>query len=155
MKNDGALTVARALVQQISTRIQQARKARGLTQAQLANEVGIDPATVSRYESGRLVPDVAVLVNICEALGLVLTRLVDLSAVEAVHLMRSTAGRLEYSAEQAQLIEVWSQLPPRDRKMVIDACLYLRREKDARKMRRTGSEPAAHPASDRGRKSRR
>jgi len=53
------------------------RKALGLTQARLAELVGIDQPTVSRLEAGALVPPIQVLERLADVLGLRLTVRLD------------------------------------------------------------------------------
>lgn len=46
------------------------RDRRNLTQAQLADTVGVDTSTITHIERGRRAPSVAVLHRLCDALGL-------------------------------------------------------------------------------------
>lgn len=48
--------------------LRQMRKRAGLTQAQLAEKLKINRATVSKYETGEVVPSVEQIVNICTVL---------------------------------------------------------------------------------------
>lgn len=65
------------LLAQIGARLQRAREARGLTQAELAERVGIEPVTLSRYETGARGPSVTTLKLAADALGLRLADLVE------------------------------------------------------------------------------
>ena len=56
--------------------IAQARKARGLTQQELAEQIGVTDKAVSRWETGRGFPEVSVLPRLAEALGVSITDLV-------------------------------------------------------------------------------
>lgn len=56
--------------------IAQARKARGLTQQELAEQIGVTDKAVSRWETGRGFPEVSVLQGLSEALGVSITDLV-------------------------------------------------------------------------------
>ena len=49
--------------------IQRIRKARGMTQEDLADKSGITSNTVSRIERGLLIPALPTLIDICNALG--------------------------------------------------------------------------------------
>ena len=64
--------------------IQDARKAHGLTQEQLADMTGLTSNTVSRIERGLLVPSLPTLISLCNALSLaadaVLAAYVDAAA---------------------------------------------------------------------------
>ena len=52
-----------------SSRIKQARKAAKMTQAQLADVVGVNRATISKYESGEIIPSIEMLGYISDAVG--------------------------------------------------------------------------------------
>jgi len=65
------------LLRVIGARLQAARQARGLTQAQLAEAIGIEPVTLSRYETGSRGPSITVLARAADALGVRLGDLVD------------------------------------------------------------------------------
>jgi transcriptional regulator with XRE-family HTH domain len=54
---------------EISDRIAEARSAAGLTQAELAKELDINPQQISRYESGRAKPRDGVLKKMAAATG--------------------------------------------------------------------------------------
>lgn len=54
---------------QLSSRIREARKAAGITQAELAAKIGINRATLSKYESGIIEPPISQLKLIAEKLG--------------------------------------------------------------------------------------
>lgn len=49
--------------------IAQARKTRGITQAQLANIIGVDQALISRWESGKISPNAENLQKLKDALN--------------------------------------------------------------------------------------
>lgn len=53
----------------INERIKQARRAAGLTQRQLGDSIGAIYATISNYETGRVIPDASKLGEIAEATG--------------------------------------------------------------------------------------
>lgn len=59
------------------SRIAQARLAKGWTQAQLAEAVGVAKQHISRWEKGANKPSVAALVKIAGALGVDLMTLID------------------------------------------------------------------------------
>ena len=50
--------------------IQNLRKEKGLTQKELADSVGISDKTVSKWETGNGLPDISVLLPLCQALGI-------------------------------------------------------------------------------------
>lgn len=55
----------------------EARRARGLTQAELAEEVGVTDKAVSKWERGLSFPDIALLEPLSETLGISIAELVD------------------------------------------------------------------------------
>lgn len=68
-----------SLAEQIGARIRKLRLERQLTQEQLGERAGLDPAELSRYERGKRTPGLENLARIAEALGLPLPALVDAS----------------------------------------------------------------------------
>lgn len=55
---------------QIGRFIAEERKARGMTQAQLAEALHISDKTISKWERGRGLPEVSLLLPLCEILGI-------------------------------------------------------------------------------------
>lgn len=53
----------------IGETVQRLRRAKGLTQGQLANQLGVSSAAVSKWETGGALPDVALLCPLARALG--------------------------------------------------------------------------------------
>lgn len=49
--------------------IRNARKAAGMTQEELAQKIGVNRATLSKYESGQIIPNIAQCHKIAQALG--------------------------------------------------------------------------------------
>lgn len=60
-------------------KIRDLRKTAGITQEQLSKEIGINRATLSRYESGTIDPPVSQLKRIASVLGVTIDDLLDLS----------------------------------------------------------------------------
>ncbi len=58
------------LQQQTGKFIAECRKQKGLTQAQLAEKLGITNRAVSKWETGNSVPDVSLMLDLCEILGI-------------------------------------------------------------------------------------
>jgi len=50
--------------------ISEKRKAKGMTQAQLAEKLGITDRAVSKWETGRSMPDVSLMLELCQLLGI-------------------------------------------------------------------------------------
>lgn len=61
----------------IGTNIQRLRRARGLTQEQLADAVGVSAAAVSKWETGAACPDLFLLAPLARLLGTDLNQLMD------------------------------------------------------------------------------
>ncbi len=62
---------------EIGGRIRQYRKDKGLTQEQLANEIGVTKNRISNWEQGINRPDVEIIGNICRALNVSPSDLLD------------------------------------------------------------------------------
>ena len=45
--------------------IQQSRKAKGLTQKDLGDQIGVSDKTISKWENGNSVPDTSILNELC------------------------------------------------------------------------------------------
>ncbi len=50
--------------------ISQCRKEKGLTQAQLAEKFGITDRAVSKWETGKSIPDASIMLELCDELGI-------------------------------------------------------------------------------------
>lgn len=57
--------------------IAQKRKEQNLTQEQLAERLGVSNKTVSKWESGKCMPDYAVVKRLCEELRITVAELMD------------------------------------------------------------------------------
>lgn len=53
------------------------RKQKNMTQADLAELLGVTPAAISRYESGERIPDIVTAAKIANALGCKIDDLID------------------------------------------------------------------------------
>ena len=60
---------------EIGKLIAEARREKGLTQAQLGNRIGVEPHTVSMWETGRHLPDDGIKIALCQELDLLLEEL--------------------------------------------------------------------------------
>jgi Zn-dependent peptidase ImmA (M78 family)/DNA-binding XRE family transcriptional regulator len=89
--------------------LETARRARGLTQDELAAAIGVTQAALSRYEQGRREPDVDVLVALADALGVTETflqkagRLHGAMAIDAHMRRRATAKPTVWRRLEARL----------------------------------------------------
>ncbi len=57
--------------------IAQKRKEKNLTQEQLAEKLGVSNKTISKWETGKCMPDYSVVKNLCEELGITVAELMD------------------------------------------------------------------------------
>lgn len=57
--------------------IAQKRKEHNLTQEQLAEKLGVSNKTISKWETGKCMPDYSVVRQLCEALELTIAELID------------------------------------------------------------------------------
>ena len=53
------------------------RKSAGLTQAVLAEKLGITDRAVSKWENGKSMPDASIMLNLCEQLGISVNELLS------------------------------------------------------------------------------
>lgn len=82
------------------------RKKRGLSQAKLAELIGVEQPTIQRWETGKREPDLAALDGLANALGVPISSLLDGSALQA------SGPRLFVKGEVAA--GVWKEQPERD-----------------------------------------
>ena len=57
--------------------IAQKRKEKNLTQEQLAQRLGVTNKTISKWETGKCMPDYAVVKDLCAALDIMIAELID------------------------------------------------------------------------------
>lgn len=62
---------------QIGRYIAEKRRIKNLTQAQLAEQLGISDKTVSKWECGRSMPDYALIQSLCETLNISVSELIE------------------------------------------------------------------------------
>ena len=58
-------------------KIKNYRRKKGLSQTNLADKLGKDTATISRYENGDLIPNLEDTLKVCEELGVYVTDLLE------------------------------------------------------------------------------
>ena len=101
----------------IGRRIAQARKRAGLTQEQLAEQLGISPQAVSKWENGWNLPDLENMLLLAEKLNVPYTNLIE-EADEVEHLTcrdrlfqeENMFTRLKATAQAEQLTETYRAL---------------------------------------------
>lgn len=57
--------------------IAQKRKVKNLTQEQLAEKLGVSNKTISKWETGKCMPDYAIVKNLCDELEITIAELMD------------------------------------------------------------------------------
>lgn len=66
------------MAEQLHNRLREARDARGLTQAQLAEAIGVSRKTINTVENGVFVPSTVIALKLAAALGEPVERLFSL-----------------------------------------------------------------------------
>ena len=89
--------------------IAERRKEKGLTQMQLAQELGITDRAVSKWENGRALPDASLMLPLCEHLGISVTELLCGEVIT----MENVNQELE-----KQLLEMVREKEQRDKQML-------------------------------------
>ena len=79
--------------------IKELRKEKGLTQEEMAEILGTYRRTVSRWETGRNLPDIDVMMEISELFGVELIELIDGERKESVSAKESAIKVADYSEE--------------------------------------------------------
>lgn len=100
----------RGFYRALGQRVAAARRASGLTQTQLAEQLGIAQQTIAHYEMGRLRVAVALLPPMARALGVAVE---DLMGEEAPAAKRGPAPKLQQQIERIQ------QLPKSQQRFVM------------------------------------
>jgi ribosome-binding protein aMBF1 (putative translation factor) len=66
-----------AYLQTVGTRITNARKAKGLTRVQLAEELGVSLNSVAQYEQGKTEPSLVTIIRLLATLGITFDQLTE------------------------------------------------------------------------------
>lgn len=98
----------------IGRNIATARKAANMTQAEVAEQVGIEIVSLSRIERGVVTPGVPTLDRIADALGIALGRLFDGASSNTATLADNIISQLEPLSEDDRLfllhqLEAWAE----------------------------------------------
>lgn len=104
--HSGGSTVApegKSFYRALGQRIAQFRKAQGLTQTQLAEQLGISQQTLAHYEVGRLRVAVAMLPPLAKALSVSVDDLLD-EAPRPTPAKRGPASKLAQQVEQIRAL---------------------------------------------------
>ncbi len=92
---------------ELSEKLKQARKQKGLTQGQLAQKIGADIQRISKYERGVLIPTTGIIVKLSNTLD-----------VSLDYLLKNGKNRVTGKVKDSELIDQFIQvdsLPEKDR----------------------------------------
>jgi len=92
---------------ELSEKLKQARKQKGLTQGQLAQRIGADIQRISKYERGVLIPTTGIIVKLSNTLD-----------VSLDYLLKNGKNRVTGKVKDSELIDQFIQvdsLPEKDR----------------------------------------
>lgn len=82
------------------------RKDKGLTQMQLAEKLNISNRAVSKWETGKSIPDVSIMLELCEILGITVNELLSGERITTMEKYQKKAEQnmvdLQGKKEQAQ-----------------------------------------------------
>jgi transcriptional regulator with XRE-family HTH domain len=100
----------------LAERVRNFREGRGYTQEQLAQQVGVEPATMSRYETAKADFPLDVLVRVAAEFGISVSALVDIE------------GPRPPPAETTdEVMAVWRRLTPPRQRLALRILGQLRR----------------------------
>lgn len=90
----------------IGQAIKENRIKKGMTQADLADKVGLATITIRQYENGTREPKLEVLRKIALSLGVSIYSLVDFDGATSLLEQDMTESRIEYGSEWEQFVRV-------------------------------------------------
>ncbi len=99
----------------IGESIRKLRKAKGLTQTELAEKLGTTQYVITNYERGANNPTAAKIPEIAKALGVTLEEVYGLSGSEGAVEQKGSSKRREI-----QLQKIFSELPPAKQRAVLE-----------------------------------
>lgn len=76
----------------IGEKIKAMRKAKGMTQKQLAEKIGVVPSTITKYEKDSLEPNLETLASLCEVLGMQFEDFLNLQSKDNRKIVVSIGG---------------------------------------------------------------
>ncbi|MNW33996.1 HTH-type transcriptional regulator ImmR [compost metagenome] len=109
----------------IGNRIKELRKSEGISQAKLAESLGVSPGNVGEWELGRSKPGADALISLSKHFNVSTDYLLYSSTSNALLLERSSSG-MELTSEEMELIAKFRQLSERQKGKIeghIDAFL--------------------------------
>lgn len=117
----------------LGARARAVREERGWTQDQLAQAVGIEPATLSRYETARNAFTLDVLRRIAGALNVELIALLDIGRKvprpKDVPPPPEMPSRRARGKEEQAILAAWRRLTPKNRDLALRIVLEIGRRK--------------------------
>jgi len=97
--------------------IAQCRKEKGLTQAQLAEDLGISNRAVSKWETGKCCPDASLMLTLCSILGI--------TGNELLSGERLTNGEEYQNKTEENMVEMQKQLQVCRRRLLYNNAFLL------------------------------
>jgi transcriptional regulator with XRE-family HTH domain len=119
------------LALRVGSRINAARRDAGLTQAELAEEVGIDARSLQRIEGGRTTPSLRRLLAIADVLRVSPGALLDDVPAPRKRARNTTTARdAPRTADEpnASLLRVWARIAPSRRRIALKILRILASE---------------------------
>lgn len=91
--------------------ISSCRKDKGLTQMQLAEKLNISNRAVSKWETGKSLPDASNMLELCELLGITVNELLSGERLLLWKIIRKRQNRiwLIYRIRRQELKRAWSE----------------------------------------------
>lgn len=94
----------RAFYAQLGQRIATLRKAQGITQVQLAEQLGVAQQTMAHYEAGSVRIGVATLTEVASALSIAIEDLIGVTGKRAKSGKRGPAPKIQQQLEQIEAL---------------------------------------------------
>jgi transcriptional regulator with XRE-family HTH domain len=107
----------------IGENIRKYRKAKGLTQTELAEKLGTTQFVITNYERGRNNPTAAKLPEIAKALGVGLDQLYGLKGDDPKAEEKEGSGK----RREAQIQKIFRELPPAKQRAVLEHAKGLKK----------------------------
>lgn len=104
----GAIVPDRVLATRLGLSVRQARRESGLTQAEVAELIGLSSDVFGRMERGAFLPRVATLIRLCGALGVTSDQLLGMGRQNDV---RQSDGRDERDGVRPEILKLANRLP--------------------------------------------
>jgi len=124
----------------IGTKIKALRLAASMTQAQLAQKLGVSVQAVSKWESGVNMPDILLLPELSVIFGISIDELFDLTdekrfeRIDNMIFNTRHISEAEYKRQEQYLMECREKKDLTDRATLLLAQLYIRRSNDLREL---------------------